>query len=106
MRKSLLQIRILLLIILITVINYFDRNAISYAILPIQSDLGINSAQFGIIAASWAVGYLVAFFEGFLIDRFGSVKVWLISAILWSLLTMMISQVNTFFIFCLLRFFL
>jgi MFS family permease len=47
----------------------------SYALLPIQRDLHINSAQFGLIAGSWGLGYMgMVFFGGALIDRFGSIK--------------------------------
>ena len=83
-----LQLRILALIALVTIINYFDRSAISFAIQPIEHTFGINNAEFGWIAGAFGIGYLVtAPFGGMLVDRFGPLIMWLISAIAWSLFT-------------------
>src|SRR5579872_2038743 len=104
---SLFTIRILILILIITGIHNLDRIAISYAILPIQHDLHLSSAQFGYIAGSWGIGYLcMVFFAGTLIDRFGSTKIWALFAFLWSLAILMMGQVSDFLTFCLLRFLL
>ncbi len=80
---------IVLLLTLITIINYFDRSAISYAILPIEDELGLNNAQFGIVAGAFGVGYLImTLFAGFFLDRFGSIVIWGTTAMIWSLITM------------------
>lgn len=85
------EIRIVYLITLITMINYLDRSAIAFAILPIEKELALNNSQFGLIASGFGIGYLVmAFFGGFLVDRFHAAKVWACGAILWSLATMAI----------------
>lgn len=85
------------LIAVITIINYFDRTALSYTILPIESDLGLNNAQFGTVAGTFGIGYLVmTFFAGIIIDRFGSVIVWGISAIIWSAITMLMGAATGF----------
>lgn len=104
---KLFSVRILILLLIITGINNLDRNAISYALLPIQRDLHLNSAQFGLIAASWGIGYMgMVFFGGALIDRFGSIKTWTLFAFLWSLTMAMMSLASGLFIFCFLRFLL
>jgi len=84
-----MRIGLLCLIGYVTIINYLDRGAISFAILPIQADLHLNEAQFGLVASAFGMGYMVVcIFAGFLVDRFGSIKMWALSAVLWSLVTM------------------
>ena len=91
-----LDMRLLLFLILsITMINYFDRSAIAFAILPIQRDLGLSDAEFGFAASAFAIGYTVMiFFAGMIVDRFGSIKTWAISAIAWSIITILIGMSN------------
>jgi len=85
------SVQLILLVALITVINYFDRSAISYAILPIEHDLGLNNAQFGLAASGFGLGYLlISLFSGMIVDRYGSVVVWGCSAVVWSAVTMVI----------------
>jgi MFS transporter, ACS family, hexuronate transporter len=79
-----LQWKIVVFIFIITIINYFDRSAISYAILPLEKTFNINHQQFGFIASAFGIGYfLMCFFAGLLVDRFGPIKMWGISAIVW-----------------------
>ncbi|HEY9714641.1 MAG TPA: hypothetical protein V6C72_14330, partial [Chroococcales cyanobacterium] len=42
---------------IITLINYMDRSAISYAIAPLQHEFGIDNEAFGRIAAAFGIGY-------------------------------------------------
>jgi len=85
------SVQLILLIALITIINYFDRSAISYAIVPIEHDLGLNNAQFGLAAGAFGLGYLlISLFAGIIVDRYGSILVWGLSALVWSGVTMLI----------------
>lgn len=85
------EFRILLLILIITIINYFDRSALSFSITPIQKTFSINNESFGFIASAFAIGYLImSFFAGFLVDRYGVLKVWSLAAIIWSLATFLV----------------
>lgn len=80
------SLHLLISILVITVINYLDRSAISFAILPLKRELGINNAEFGWIAAAFGIGYLcMCLFGGIIVDRFGPAKVWPLFAVLWSL---------------------
>lgn len=99
-----LQLRILLLLALITMINYFDRSAIAYAIVPIKKELHLNDQQFGIIASAFSLGYLAMMFVGgILVDRFGSIYTWAIAAVVWSIVTILIGLTKDFFSFLFLR---
>ncbi len=95
---------IVILIVFATVLNFFDRGAISYAILPIQRDLNLSELQFGWIGGGWGIGYFsMAFFAGILVDRFGSIELWALSVFLWSLVTFFMGLVEGFASFFLLR---
>ncbi len=102
MRK--VSIQMIFLIVMITVINYFDRSAISYAILPIQKDLNLNDVQFGAIGSGLGIGYLfMTLFGGILVDKYGSIKVWAIGAFFWSAVTICMGFAQGFASFFCLR---
>jgi MFS family permease len=72
----------------ITIVNYMDRSAISYAIEPIKREFHLTDGAFGSIFAAFGVGYMIStFVGGLLVDRFGARKVWSIAAIAWSTMT-------------------
>src|SRR5713101_6581200 len=77
---------IVFLLFAITIVNYIDRAAISYAIPAIQRDLGLSSADTGIILGAFGLGYAVTtLIGGFAVDRYGARLVLAVAAILWSL---------------------
>lgn len=77
---------ILLFVFTITTINYLDRSAISFAILPLREQLGISNEEYGWIASAFGVGYLcMCVFGGVIVDRFNPIKVWPLFVFLWSL---------------------
>jgi MFS family permease len=101
------QWKIVLLITIITVINYIDRSSISFAIEPIKKGFGITNAEFGIIASAFSLGYVVmTFFGGIFVDKFGTIGIWAISAILWSIATMLLATAESFWQFFWIRIFL
>ncbi len=88
---------IVVLIAVITLINYLDRSAIGYATSPISAALHFNDAQWGIIDSAFSVGYLVlAFFGGALVDRYGPKRTWSIAAAVWSLVTIATAVAGSF----------
>ena len=92
-----MRLSILALVFIVTVINYLDRGALSFAILAVQKDLGINDVQFGFAAGAFAIGYTAMIgYAGYLVDRFGSIKLWALSAVLWSLVTAAIGLSQNF----------
>lgn len=74
------------MILVLVVINYIDRSAISYAVQPLSARFGITTAEYGIISSAFSVGYLVfALASGPLVDRFGPRRILLAGVIVWSL---------------------
>jgi ACS family hexuronate transporter-like MFS transporter len=77
---------IIFLLFAITVVNYIDRAAISYAILLMQRDLGLSPADTGTILGAFGLGYAVTtLIGGFAVDRYGARLVLTVAALLWSL---------------------
>jgi MFS family permease len=76
------------LIVVLVVINYIDRSAIAYAVEPLSTEFGINSAGYGVISSAFAIGYMIfALLTGPLVDRLGPRKVLLIGMLIWSIAT-------------------
>jgi MFS transporter, ACS family, hexuronate transporter len=77
---------IVFLLFAITVVNYVDRAAISYAIPLIERELGFSAAESGAILGAFGLGYAVTtLLGGFAVDRWGSRLVLTVAALLWSL---------------------
>lgn len=92
-----MQKTLLFLIALITIINYFDRGAIAYTFLPLHHELGISREEFGYLGSAFGLGYLcMSFFSGKLVDRYGPLRVWSISSVLWSFFVAILGICNSF----------
>src|SRR5437773_677440 len=77
---------IIFLLFAITVVNYVDRAAISYAIPLMQRDLGLSPADTGTILGAFGLGYAITtLIGGFAVDRYGARLVLTVAALLWSL---------------------
>jgi len=76
------------LIVVLVVINYIDRSAISYAVDPLSKEFGITPAGYGVISSAFSIGYMVfAFLSGPLVDKYGPRKVLLAGMVIWSVAT-------------------
>lgn len=74
------------LLFVLTVVNYVDRAAISYAIPMIQRDLGLSLEATGTVLGAFGAGYaLTTLAGGFAVDRYGARRVLALAALLWSL---------------------
>ncbi|MFG1264840.1 MFS transporter [Xanthobacter aminoxidans] len=77
---------VIFLLFAITMVNYIDRAAISYAIPAIEQQLGLSKAAAGTILGAFGLGYAVTtLIGGFAVDRYGARIVLSIAAVLWSL---------------------
>jgi ACS family hexuronate transporter-like MFS transporter len=88
MRPTKFRWFIIFLLFAISVVNYIDRAAISYAIPLVQRDLGLSAAGTGTILGAFGLGYAVTtLIGGFAVDRYGARLVLIVAALLWSLAT-------------------
>ncbi|KAA0796651.1 MFS transporter [Bacillus sp. JAS102] len=77
---------IILMIVLITIINYVDRGAISYAQSDIIKEFNLNPVSWGAILGYFGYGYILgALFGGALADKKGPKFVWILAGTSWSI---------------------
>ncbi len=77
---------VVLLLFVITIVNYIDRSAIAFAAHLIQDEFGLNSAQIGLIMGAFGIGYIIStLFGGIAVDRYGARMTLAAAVILWSL---------------------
>ncbi|SUB69902.1 D-galactarate permease [Pluralibacter gergoviae] len=87
MKASSTRYTIFSLLFLIALINYVDRGALSFAANAISQEFHFSKVQLGAVLGYFGFGYLFgSLCGGFLADRLGTKKVWLMAGILWSLL--------------------
>ncbi len=86
---------ILFMLFVVTTINYADRATLSIAGASIQEDLGIDAVSLGYVFSAFGWAYVLGQIPGgWLLDRFGSKKVYAISIFTWSLFTLLQSFVG------------
>ena len=86
--RSKARFLIVLMLFLVTTVNYADRATLSITGSSIQHALGISPVAMGYIFSSFAWAYVIAQMPGgWLLDRFGSKRVYACSIFFWSVLT-------------------
>ncbi|NWC94241.1 MULTISPECIES: MFS transporter [unclassified Pseudomonas] len=81
---------ILLMLFVVTTLNYADRATLSIVGSSLQKDLGLDPVHMGIIFSAFAWAYVIGQIPGgWLLDRFGSKRVYAWSIFLWSLFTLL-----------------
>lgn len=81
---------ILAMLFIVTTINYADRATLSIAGPALSKDLGIDAVTMGFIFSAFGWSYVIAQLPGgWLLDRFGSKKVYAASILLWSIFTLL-----------------
>jgi ACS family glucarate transporter-like MFS transporter len=87
-RPTHVRFRIIVLIFLITSINYADRATFSIAGNAASIELGLDPVATGFILSAFAWAYALAQIPGgLLLDRFGTKRIYAGAIALWSLLT-------------------
>ncbi len=87
---------ILLAIWLMQFVNYVDRVVVSFAGPSMMKSLGIDTATFGIVLSSFALGYFLSQTPGGLMaDRWGARAVVIVGPLFWALFTGMTGFVAT-----------
>jgi ACS family probable galactarate transporter len=88
---------ILLIIFIVTAINYADRATLSIAGTEVAKELQLDSVSMGYIFSAFGWAYLLMQIPGgWLLDRFGSKKVYTYSLFFWSLFTFLQGFVDIF----------
>jgi len=99
------RVRIVIALWVLSLVNYIDRVAISFAGPTIMSSLHISPAYFGLVLSSFGVGYILSLVPGGLIaDRWGTRLVVLVTPLLWALFTGLTGFVTVVGSFVLVRF--
>ncbi|MFF7710874.1 D-galactonate transporter [Pseudomonas sp. NPDC007930] len=81
---------ILFLLFVVTTINYADRATIAIAGSSIQKDLSVDAVTLGFIFSAFGWAYVAAQIPGgWLLDRFGSKRVYAFSIFTWSVFTIL-----------------
>ena len=81
----------------ITIINYADRATISLAGPAMAKELNFDSVTMGYIFSAFGWAYVIFQLPGgWLLDKFGSKKVYAFSIFFWSLFTLMVGMVGFF----------
>ncbi|MDB6145835.1 MAG: transporter, family, glucarate transporter [Pseudomonas sp.] len=89
-RPTRIRYLILLMLFLVTTLNYADRATLSIVGSTLQKDLGLTPIQMGFTFSAFAWAYVIGQIPGgWLLDRFGSKRIYAWSIFLWSLFTMM-----------------
>ncbi|HEY6925480.1 MAG TPA: MFS transporter [Steroidobacteraceae bacterium] len=82
-----LRFFMLALLFAATTVNYADRATLSIAGTQMQAQLGLSVIAMGYLFSAFGWSYVVAQLPGgWLLDRFGSRRVYLLSIFLWAVL--------------------
>jgi len=82
--------QVLAMLFLVTTINYADRATLSIAGPALSKELGIDTVTMGYIFSAFGWSYVLAQLPGgWLLDRYGSKKVYAASIFIWSLFTLL-----------------
>lgn len=86
---------ILLLLFLVTTLNYADRAILSIVGSSMQKELGITPVQMGLLFSAFAWAYVLGQIPGeWLLDRYGTKRVYAWSIFLWSAFTILQATVG------------
>jgi ACS family glucarate transporter-like MFS transporter len=88
--RSRMRYWLILLIFVVTTINYADRATFSIAGHAASRDLGLSPVQMGYILSAFAWAYVLGQIPGgALLDRFGTKLIYTLAITLWSLFTLL-----------------
>ncbi len=88
---------ILLIIFIVTAVNYADRATLSIAGTEVAKELQLSTVSMGYIFSAFGWAYLLMQIPGgWLLDKFGSKRVYTYSLFFWSLFTFLQGFVDMF----------
>ena len=81
---------VLFMLFVVTTLNYADRATLSIAGTSMKTELGLDPVMMGYIFSAFSWAYVLAQLPGgWLLDRFGSKKIYALSIVLWSFFTIL-----------------
>ena len=94
-RRTRMRYGIVAMLFLVTAVNYADRATLSMAGSAMSKDLGLDAVAMGFIFSAFGWSYVIAQLPGgWLLDRFGSKRVYAASIFIWSLVTLLQGTVS------------
>ena len=88
---------IVAMLFLVTTVNYADRATLSIAGTSLSADLKLDPVAMGYVFSAFGWAYVIAQLPGgWLLDRFGSRRVYIASLLMWSLFTFLQGIVGWF----------
>lgn len=88
---------IVVMLFIVTAFNYGDRATLSIAGPAMTKDLGLDSVGMGFVFSAFSWAYVIGQIPGgWLLDRFGSKKVYFYSILTWSIFTLLQGYVDMF----------
>lgn len=89
-RRTHVRYWILLLIFVVTTVNYADRATLSITGPAMRQEFGFDAVQMGFIFSAFSWAYVLAQLPGgWLLDRFGARRIYAASIFAWSFFTLM-----------------
>jgi ACS family glucarate transporter-like MFS transporter len=89
--------QILAMLFIVTTVNYADRAALSIAGPAAAKQLGLGALAIGYVLSAFGWAYVIGQLPGgWLLDRFGSMRVYAISILSWSVVTFLQGFVGVF----------
>ncbi|KJK21990.1 glucarate transporter [Burkholderiaceae bacterium 16] len=96
-RRSNVRYWILLMIFVVTTVNYADRATLSITGPAMRAEFGFDAVQMGFIFSAFSWAYVMAQIPGgWLLDRFGARRIYACSIFLWSLFTLLQGFIGAF----------
>ena len=89
-KRGRIRYGILAMLFVVTAINYADRATLSIAGPALSKELGLSAVTMGYVFSAFGWSYVLAQLPGgWLLDRFGSKRVYAVSIFVWSLFTVL-----------------
>jgi ACS family glucarate transporter-like MFS transporter len=96
-RTSHVRYLILFMLFMVTTVNYADRATLSITGTSMKAELGLDPVMMGYIFSAFSWAYVLGQLPGgWLLDRFGSKKIYALSIFFWSLFTLLQGGVTWF----------
>ncbi|HEY6403274.1 MAG TPA: MFS transporter [Blastocatellia bacterium] len=82
---------------IVALLNYVDRQIISSVFPLLKADMGLSDTELGLLGSAFLWVYaLLSPISGFLADRFGRVRIIIVSLLVWSLVTWLTRYARSF----------